>query len=64
MRPCCSSPVNTSLPHSRCTVRTKVYKVFIEAVDAVDNGVNQWAGSEPPRCAAHALMVVSTTLEC
>jgi len=27
----------------------QVYKTFIEAVDAVDNGVNQWDSSEPPK---------------
>lgn len=26
-----------------------VYKHFMEAVDAIDNGVNQWEGDAPPR---------------
>ncbi|KAL6758083.1 metal-dependent protein hydrolase [Haematococcus lacustris] len=31
------------------TIYLQVYKTFIEAVDAVDNGVNQWDSSEPPK---------------
>mmetsp|Transcript_5140 Transcript_5140/g.11186 ORF Transcript_5140/g.11186 Transcript_5140/m.11186 type:complete len:387 (+) Transcript_5140:10-1170(+) len=30
-------------------VYLQVYKNFIEAVDAVDNGINQWDSSEPPK---------------
>lgn len=30
----------------------QVYKFFIEAVDAIDNGVAQYDAAGPPRCAA------------
>lgn len=40
------------LPPTHPDVRTvylAVYKKFMEAVDAIDNGVNQWDGAGPPR---------------
>eukprot|EP00798_Chlamydomonas_sp_ICE-L_P020383 gene20383-27154_t len=30
------------------TVYLQVYKTFVDAVDAVDNGINQWDSKEPP----------------
>lgn len=35
------------------TVYLTVYRTFMEAVDAVDNGVNQYDTSEPPRYAVN-----------
>ncbi|KAK9804694.1 hypothetical protein WJX72_000202 [[Myrmecia] bisecta] len=31
------------------TIYLAVYKHFMEAIDAIDNGVNQWDSSEPPK---------------
>lgn len=49
--PCC--PLTSSTPPLHTLQPPpwgpQVYKSFIEAVDAVDNGVNQWDAAGPPR---------------
>lgn len=31
------------------TVYLQIYKNFMEAIDAIDNGINQWDSSDPPK---------------